>query len=115
MMNFYKSVIEHKGKLLVRGILGDKEFKEKLDFGPTLFTLTNEDTGWKTLDNRNLKPTEFTNIFAARKFRKEMPENNPVYGLERYHYQYIGQNYPGQIEWDKNLIKIFTLDIETTC
>jgi len=114
-MNFYKSVIEHKGKLLVRGILGDKEFKEKLDFGPTLFTLTNEDTGWKTLDNRNLKPTEFTNIFAARKFRKEMPENNPVYGLERYHYQYIGQNYPGQIEWDKNLIKIFTLDIETTC
>jgi len=115
MMNFYKSVIEHKGKLLVRGILGDKEFKEKLDFSPTLFTLTNEDTGWKTLDNRNLKPTEFTNIFAARKFRKEMPENNPVYGLERYHYQYIGQNYPGQIEWDKNLIKIFTLDIETTC
>ena len=114
-MNFYKSVIEHKGKLLVRGILGDKEFKEKLDFSPTLFTLTNEDTGWKTLDNRNLKPTEFTNIFAARKFRKEMPENNPVYGLERYHYQYIGQNYPGQIEWDKNLIKIFTLDIETTC
>jgi len=115
MMNFYKSVIEYKGKLLVRGILGDKEFKEKLDFGPTLFTLTNEDTGWKTLDNRNLKPTEFTNIYAARKFRKEMPENNPVYGLERYHYQYIGQNYPGQIEWDKNLIKIFTLDIETTC
>src|SRR5210317_730259 len=115
MMNFYKNVIEHKGKLLVRGILGDKEYKEKLDFGPTLFTLTSEDTGWKTLDNRNLKPTEFTNIFAARKFRKEMPENNPVYGLERYHYQYIGQNYPGQIEWSKDLIKIFTLDIETTC
>jgi DNA polymerase elongation subunit (family B) len=115
MMNFYKSVIEYKGKLLVRGILGDKEFKEKIDFGPTLYTLTQEDTGWKTLDNRNLKPTEFTNIYAARKFRKEMPENNPVYGLERYHYQYIGQNYPGQIEWDKNLIKIFTLDIETTC
>ena len=114
-MNFYKNVIEHKGKLLVRGILGDKEYKEKLDFGPTLFTLTSEDTGWKTLDNRNLKPTEFTNIFAARKFRKEMPENNPVYGLERYHYQYIGQNYPGQIEWSKDLIKIFTLDIETTC
>jgi len=115
MMNFYKSVIEYKGKLLVRGILGDKEFKEKIDFGPTLYTLTQEDTGWKTLDNRNLKPTEFTNIFAARKFRKEMPENNPVYGLERYHYQYIGQNYPGQIEWSKDLIKIFTLDIETTC
>ena len=114
-MNFYKNVIEHKGKLLVRGILGDKEYKEKIDFGPTLFTLTQEDTGWKTLDNRSLKPTEFTNIFAARKFRKEMPENNPVYGLERYHYQYIGQNYPGQIEWSKDLIKIFTLDIETTC
>ena len=32
IMNFYKSVIEHRGKLLVRGIHG-KDYKEKLDFG----------------------------------------------------------------------------------
>ena len=34
MMNFYKNVIEHKGKLLVRGIHKGQEYKEKLNFGP---------------------------------------------------------------------------------
>jgi len=115
-MNFYKSVIEHRGKLLVRGVLGEKEFKEKLDFEPTLFALTQEQSDWKTLKGQSLKPIQFTSIDAARRFRKEVAtENSPIYGLERYHYQYIGQNYPGQIQWSKDLIKIYTLDIETTC
>ena len=115
-MNFYKNVIEHKGKLLIRGVLNGKEYKEKIDFGPTLYCLTQEHSVYKTLQGQFLKPIEFTNIFAARKFRKEIAtQNSPVYGLERYHYQYIGQEYPNDIEWDKEHIKIFTLDIETTC
>ena len=32
-MNFYKNVIEHRGKLLVRGIHEGKEYKEKIDKG----------------------------------------------------------------------------------
>ena len=115
-MNFYKNVIEHKGKLLIRGVLNGKEYKEKIDFGPTLYCLTQEHSVYKTLQGQFLKPIEFTTIFAARKFRKEIAtQNSPVYGLERYHYQYIGQEYPTEIEWDKEHIKIFTLDIETTC
>ena len=31
-MNFYKNVIEHRGKLLIRGVLNGKEYKEKIDF-----------------------------------------------------------------------------------
>ena len=31
-MNFYKNVIVHRGKLLVRGVLGGKDY-QKLDFG----------------------------------------------------------------------------------
>ena len=30
-MNFYKNVIEHKGKLLIR-VLNGKDYKEKIDF-----------------------------------------------------------------------------------
>jgi len=115
-MNFYKNVIEHRGKLLVRGIHDGQEYKEKIDFGPTLYALTQEHSVYKTLQGQNLKPIEFTDIMAARKFRKEVATaNSPIYGLERYHYQYIGQEHPENIEWDKDLIKIFTLDIETTC
>ena len=35
-MNFYKNVIEHKGKLLIRGVLNGKDYKDKIDFGLTL-------------------------------------------------------------------------------
>src|SRR5210317_2305444 len=115
-MNFYKNVIEHKGKLLIRGVLNGKDYKEKIDYGPTLYALTQEHSQYKTLQGQFLKPIEFTNINAARRFRRDVAtQNSPIYGLERYHYQYIGQEYPTDIEWDKNLIKIFTLDIETTC
>ena len=115
-MNFYKNVIEHRGKLLVRGIHEGKEYKEKINFGPTLYALTQEHSQYKTLQGQYLKPIEFTSIDSARKFRKEVATaNSPIYGLERYHYQYIGQEHPEDIKWDKDLIKIFTLDIETTC
>ena len=39
-MNFYKNVIEYKGKLLVRGVRDNKEFKEKINFAPTLYSVS---------------------------------------------------------------------------
>ena len=115
MMNFYKSVIEHKGKLLFRGIHDGKDYKEKIDFGPTLYSLTQKDSKFKTLDNRNLNPIKFKNINDARRFRRDVAtQNSPIYGLERFHYQYINEQFPENIKWDKKYIKIFTIDIETT-
>ena len=115
MMNFYKSVIEHKGKLLIRGIHDGKDYKEKIDFGPTLYSLTQKDSKFKTLDNRNLNPIKFKNINDARRFRRDVAtQNSPIYGLERFHYQYINEQFPENIKWDKKYIKIFTIDIETT-
>ena len=115
-MNFYKNVIEHKGKLLIRGVLNGNDYKDKIDFGPTLYALSKEHSQYKTLQGQSLKPLEFTSINAARRFRRDIAtDNSPVYGLERYHYQYIGSEYPEDIKWEKEYIKIFTLDIETTC
>jgi len=115
MTNFYKSVIEHKGKLLVRGIHDGKDYKEKIDFGPTLYSITQKDTKFKTLDNRNLNPIKFKNINDARRFRRDVAtDNSPIYGLERFHYQYINDQFPKNIKWEKKFIKIFTMDIETT-
>ena len=115
-MNFYKNVIEHKGKLLIRGVLNGKDYKDTINFGPTLYAPTKEHSQYKTLQGQYLKPLEFTSINAARRFRRDVAtDNSPVYGLERYHYQYIGSEYPEDIKWEKEYIKIFTLDIETTC
>ena len=59
-MNFYKNVIEHRGKLLVRGIHEGKEYKEKIDFSPTLFAISQED--FNTHINKNMSNSTFSNI-----------------------------------------------------
>ena len=64
-MNFYKSVIEHKGKLLVRGVLDGKEYKEKINFGPTMYALTQQQTEYKTLQGQYLKPIHFKDIYSV--------------------------------------------------
>ena len=71
-MNFYKNVIVHRGKLLVRGVLGGKDYTEKLDFGPTMYVLTQKESEYKTLQGQNLKPIKFNTISEARKFKKEV-------------------------------------------
>ena len=35
--------------------------------------------------------------------------------MNRYNYQFIGDEYKDEIRWNKDYIKIFTLDIETEC
>ena len=114
-MNFYKNVIEHRGKLLVRGIHDGKEYKERLDFSPTLYATSQEDSKFKTLQGQTLKPIQFPSIAKAREFKKSYDTgNSPLYGMDRYQYQYIANEYPEDMVFDKEQIKIFTLDIECT-
>ena len=114
-MNFYKNVIEHRGKLLVRGIHEGKEYKNKIDFSPTLYAISQEDSKFKTLKGQNLKPIQFGNISKAREFKRNYnTDNSPLYGMDRYQYQYIANEYPEDMVFDKDAIKIFTVDIECT-
>ena len=114
-MNFYKNVIEHRGKLLVRGIHEGKEYKERLDFSPTLYAMSQEDSKFKTLQGQTLKPIQFPSIAKAREFKRSYNTgNSPLYGMDRYQYQYIANEYPEDMIFDKEQIKIFTIDIECT-
>ena len=113
MTNFYKSVIEHHGKLLVRGVHEGKEYKEKIDYSPTLYAISQQDTEYKTLTGQCLKPIKFGSIKKARDFKRNYnTENAPIFGMDRYQYQYIADEFPEEIQFSKKHIKIFTLDIE---
>ena len=74
-MNFYKNVIEHKGKLLIRGVLNGKDYKDKIDFGPTLYALSQQKSEFKNLQGQYLKPITFNDIKSARQFRKDYAHN----------------------------------------
>ena len=116
-MNFYKNVIEHKGKLLVRGIQDGKEYKEKIDYSPTLYSITRQQTHLKTLNGHYVKPIKFRNIIKAREFKKSYSTDNSstIFGMDRYQYQYISDKFPDEVKYSKDYIKIFTVDIECAC
>ena len=115
--SFYTNVIEHKGKLLIRGVNNGQSYLSRINYSPKLYLPTNEQSKYKTLDGINLKSKRFDSISKAKHFYNEyapIPEYK-IFGMNRYNYQYIADEYKGEMRWNKDYIKIFTLDIETEC
>ena len=115
--SFYTNVIEYKGKLLIRGVNTGQSYLSRINYSPKLYLPTKEQSKFKTLDGTNLKPKQFDSISKAKHFYSEystIPEYK-IFGMNRYNYQFIGDEYKDEIRWNKDYIKIFTLDIETTC
>ena len=116
-MNFYTNVIEHKNKLLIRGVADSKPYLSRINYKPTLYIPTKNKTNYQTLDGIGVMPREFGSISQAKYFidqYKDMTEYK-IYGMNRYPYQYIANEYGEDIKWSKDFIKIFTLDIECEC
>ena len=115
--SFYTNVIEYKGKLLIRGVNNGQSYLSRINYSPKLYLPTKEQSKFKTLDGTNLKPKQFDSISKAKHFYSEystIPEYK-IFGMNRYNYQFIGDEYRDEIRWNKDYIKIFTLDIETEC
>ena len=114
---FYTNVVENKGKLLVRGVNNGQSYLSRINYSPKLYLPTKEQSKFKTLDGTNLKEKRFDSISKAKHFYSEystIPEYK-IFGMNRYNYQYIADTYRDEVRWNKDYIKIFTLDIETEC
>jgi DNA polymerase elongation subunit (family B) len=115
-MNFYTHVAQWGNQLLVRAVENGVRKNFKVKYEPTLFVPVQKETGWKTLEGKNVNPMKFLSIKEAKDFVKQY-ENQPwlVYGMSQFVYTYISEKYPRQIEFDSSLLKIITIDIEVEC
>ncbi len=115
--DFYTNVLEYKGKLLIRGVSNGQSYISRINYQPTLFVPTNEQTKYQTLDGKFVSPKQFDSISKAKHFvdqYKSIPEYK-IYGMNRYQYQYIANQFKDDVQWNKDYIKIFTLDLECEC
>jgi len=114
-VKFYTSVLPHKGRLLVRGIDHDGSHKKfKVNYKPSLFTPVQKETGYKTLDGRNVAKIQHDSMYEARKWIDEYKgvTNFEYFGNTRFQYPYIADKFPGKIDWDLKQIRLITIDIE---
>ena len=112
-MRFYTNVTPHGDTLHIRGFENGKRFTDKMKWQPRLYFPFKGKCTHQSLDGKGLMPKTYTTIREARQTIKRYEEHKDfVYGTDRFQYQYISDYYPGTMEYDKDLLRIYTIDIE---
>jgi len=117
MSQFYTNIQLAGDTILYRGYQDGEPVQFRTKFSPTLFVPSKKKEKYKTLDGRSVSPMEFLTARDAREFIKKYDgvENFEVHGYERFVYQYIRREFPNDIDYNINQMKIFALDIEVQC
>jgi len=116
MSDFYINVLQRADKLLIREIKDGKRIKRKVKYQPTLYVPVKKETQFKTLTGQFVAPYKCESIYEAKSFLGKY-EHQPelVYGMERYPYTWIAENYEGVLDWDISKLRTITIDIEVAC
>ena len=118
MSSFYTNIQLAGDTILYRGYEDGEPVQFRTQFSPTLYVLSkNASEEYKTLDGRPVAPMQFQTAREARDFIKTYDgvEGFEVHGYERFVYQYIRREFPNDVEYDINQIKMYALDIEVQC
>ena len=114
-MKFYTYVTRYGNNLLYRGYENGSSVTRKIPYRPTLFVESPRATGkFKTLFGKSVEPMQFDSMSEASDFMKQY-ENVPnfsVHGQTNYVTQFIGDTFPNAMTFDRDLIKVMTIDIE---
>lgn len=117
-MKFYTNVTIYGNNALVRGVHNGQRFQTKESFKPKLFVPKKRpgEAIYHNLFGEPLEMMELGDINDAREFIKnyEGVSNMKIHGNTNWTYQYITENYGGEIEFDMNHMLIWAIDIETT-
>lgn len=115
-MRFYTNVKLIGNTIYVRGYDNGVHFKETVDYEPTFYVKTKDNSKYKTLTGTPVAPVKFNTIKKAKEKLSQYKDVTgfEIYGNIDYVYQYISDQYPEEIEFDINKIKLVTIDIETT-
>ncbi len=115
-MDFYTHVHSYGNNLLVRGYADGLPVKKKVPFEPTMYVPSKEPTGWTTIEGHHVKPVRPGSIKDTKDFMSKFEDvsNFKVYGNNNLIYQFISDTWTKDIRYDKDVMRIIGLDIETT-
>jgi len=115
--HFYTNIQLAGNTILYRGYEDGQPVQSRTHFSPTLYVTSNKEEKFKTLTGESVKPIKFETPKEAREFIQQYDgvEGFKVYGYERFVYQFISKEFPGEVDYNINQMKIFALDIEVQC
>jgi DNA polymerase elongation subunit (family B) len=110
---FYTNIHLIGDNVLVRGYKDGERFAHRVPYKPKLFVPSHEGD-WKSIEGRSLAPVEQGSIREARNFISQYKDVGgfEIYGLEKFEYAYVNEQWIDGVDYDTNLINTVFLDIE---
>ncbi len=114
-MKFYTNVHIDRDRILVRGFENGKPFQREDLYKPYLFTPYEQaEKNFKSITGKKVARKEFDSITSCRQWVKTHENiGYDIYGFTNYIYPYIYDNYKGTIQYDRSLLRVANIDIET--
>jgi DNA polymerase elongation subunit (family B) len=114
MTKFYTSVLRMGSNILYRGYDNGKQVKLRIPFKPKLYVTGDSPSEWKTLEGTSVVEVQFDSMPEATEFNKKYADvsNFKVYGNTNYTAQFIAENFPNKIKYDRDLVRVLNIDIE---
>lgn len=90
-------------------------FNHKYPYKPTFYLKTDKPTKYRTLDGIPVAPIQPGTIKECRDFLQQYKDvaGTTVYGMEKMLYQFLSEEFKGEVNYDSEKIKLWSLDIET--
>ncbi len=117
MAKHYTNVLCQGNYILYRGVNNGKKVKTKVTYTPSLFVKSKKaETEYKGIHGESLDAMRFESIRAAKEFQRKYKDvdNFDIYGMDRFEYAYMADNFKGQIEWNIDDINVSVIDIEVS-
>jgi DNA polymerase elongation subunit (family B) len=116
-MNFYTCVEIRGNKILYRGVEDGSRVCREIPYRPTLYSYTHKSSDWKTLDGRAVEPIKPGTITETRDFLDQYANISgfSIFGQTDFIYQFIGEEFPNDIDYKIDQIVTAFIDIETKC
>jgi DNA polymerase elongation subunit (family B) len=114
-MSFYTSVELLRNRIMYRGYNDSgHRIEQRLEFKPQLFVPTQDESDWRTLDEKPVEPITFASPGKMNEWVRDKEELRGFnyYGCEKAITQFIQRKFPGEIKFNKDHMRIINFDIE---
>ena len=111
-MKFYTHVHVRGDNINVRGYKNGKRFVHKVEYNPTLYIPSRQETEFRTLEGGFVSPIQMGSIREAATFSQKYNDvaNFKAYGSTKWAYVYLNENF-GK-DYDVEHVRVANIDIE---
>ena len=115
MMEFYTNIARYGNTLLYRGYKDGYKFSERIKFAPTMYVANTNGTAY-TMNGTRVAPKQFDTMRDVKEYQQQWKDvqgrDGTLYGNPNFIAQFVYEKWPDEIEFNRDLINVTTIDIE---